>query len=184
MKIICRLEWWALAREGINGLERAGVWLEKGYDCPWELFSLVCSFDKKIVSRCQCMWVSQHKPLVRVAEKQSKLDLLLHCLLKQTAIKQLLCKYRTRMEFSTLLESVYFSKPAHFRGSTHASFLRKNFTVSTWNFQWKQPAQSPRQPVCQGTYLGCERSRVLAPRKTPLERRDQEHPNWGKAIMW
>lgn len=95
---------------------------------------------------------------------------LLHCPLKQTPLKWHLCKHRTGMEFSILLESVYLSKPANFSRSRHASFLRKNFSAPTWNFQWKQPAQSPRQPVCQGTDLPCERSRVkfLAPRKIPL----------------
>lgn len=241
---------------------------EKGYDCPLKLFFSICSFDIKLVSRCQCLDAPQPKqqvasgeggkeagqrksdqklenwwpgagsghqtvaegPLTNKGENRPTLCdfvhqkrawssdrsvtchlvwladhnalgfacyeccicislsfwfwelfffLLLiflrcwalpHCLLKQTALKRHLCKYRTGMEFSILLQSVYLSKPANFSGSTHASFLRKNFTAPTWNFQWKQPAQSPRQPVCQGTYLGCERSRVkfLASRKIPM----------------
>lgn len=40
-----------------------------------------------------------------------------HCLLKQTALIHHLSKYRTSMEFSILLESVYLSKPAHFSGA-------------------------------------------------------------------
>lgn len=117
---------------------------------------------------------------------------LLPCLLKQTILKWQICKYRTGMEFSILLESVYLSKPSYFSGSMCASFLRKNFAVPTWTFQWKQPAQSPQQPVCQSTYLRYERARVkfLAPesishviwRKTALKG-ENKSPNLGKPRM-
>lgn len=59
----------------VDSGKRRGKWTgeswsveEKDYDCLWELFSLVCSFDKKFVSRCQCMRVSQHKQQVASGE--------------------------------------------------------------------------------------------------------------------